>query len=70
MTDTDGAADIGAAMARLLLEAGAIQVSHDRPFVLAAGFVIDSAGDLGINFVQRTRHGRIFHIWKPSGNLS
>jgi orotate phosphoribosyltransferase len=30
--------DLGAAMARLLLDAGAIQVSHDRPFVLAAGW--------------------------------
>jgi orotate phosphoribosyltransferase len=32
------AADIGAATARLLFEAGAIQVSRDRPFVLAAGW--------------------------------
>jgi orotate phosphoribosyltransferase len=30
--------DIGAATARLLFEAGAIQVSRDRPFVLAAGW--------------------------------
>jgi len=30
--------DLGAAMARILLEAGAIQVSHTRPFVLAAGW--------------------------------
>jgi orotate phosphoribosyltransferase len=35
MTD---AADPGGAMARMLLEAGAIQVSHDRPFMLAAGW--------------------------------
>jgi len=31
-------ADLGAAMARMLLEGGAIQVSHGRPFVLAAGW--------------------------------
>ena len=30
--------EIGAATARLLFEAGAIQVSRDRPFVLAAGW--------------------------------
>ena len=30
--------DIGAATARLLIEAGAIQVSRDRPYVLAAGW--------------------------------
>jgi orotate phosphoribosyltransferase len=29
--------DIGAATARLLMEAGAIQISRDRPYVLAAG---------------------------------
>jgi orotate phosphoribosyltransferase len=38
MTTAADVADIGAAMARLLLEADAIQVSHDRPFVLAAGW--------------------------------
>ena len=32
------AGEIGAATARLLFEAGAIQVSRDRPFVLAAGW--------------------------------
>lgn len=32
------AEDIGAATARLLIEAGAIQVSRDRPYVLAAGW--------------------------------
>ncbi len=32
------AARIGTSMARLLLEAGAVRVSHDRPFVLAAGW--------------------------------
>ena len=30
--------DIGVATARLLIEAGAIQVSRDRPYVLAAGW--------------------------------
>jgi orotate phosphoribosyltransferase len=30
--------DIGAAMARLLFEGNAIQVSHDNPFMLAAGW--------------------------------
>src|SRR5882757_1074180 len=30
--------DIGAATARLLIEAGAIQISRDRPYVLAAGW--------------------------------
>ena len=30
--------EIGAATARLLIEAGAIQISHDRPYVLAAGW--------------------------------
>jgi orotate phosphoribosyltransferase len=34
----DPQADPGAAMARMLLEAGAVQVSHGRPFVLAAGW--------------------------------
>jgi len=38
MPDSNPDADLGAAMARLLLEAGAVQVSHDRPFVLAAGW--------------------------------
>ncbi|MBR0641642.1 orotate phosphoribosyltransferase [Plastoroseomonas hellenica] len=38
MTGTDATADLGAAMAKLLLQAGAIQVSRDRPFVLAAGW--------------------------------
>ncbi len=32
------AGDIGAATARLLFEAGAVQVSRDRPFILAAGW--------------------------------
>jgi orotate phosphoribosyltransferase len=35
---TGGPEDPGAAMARILLRAGAIQVSHDRPFMLAAGW--------------------------------
>jgi orotate phosphoribosyltransferase len=30
--------DVGAATARLLIEAGAIQISRDRPYVLAAGW--------------------------------
>ena len=30
--------DIGAATARLLLEGGAIHVSRERPYVLAAGW--------------------------------
>lgn len=30
--------DIGAAMVRLLFEAGAVQLSHERPFILAAGW--------------------------------
>ncbi|SDN55156.1 orotate phosphoribosyltransferase [Afipia sp. GAS231] len=30
--------DLGAATARLLIEAGAIQISQDRPYVLAAGW--------------------------------
>jgi orotate phosphoribosyltransferase len=33
-----GRDEIGAAMARLLLEAGAIQVSREQPFILAAGW--------------------------------
>ncbi len=32
------AEDIGAATARLLIEAGAIQISRERPYVLAAGW--------------------------------
>lgn len=37
--ETDvGKAGLGAAMARLLLEAGAVQVSHDRSFMLASGW--------------------------------
>ena len=37
---TDGTAteDIGAATARLLIDAGAIQISRERPYVLAAGW--------------------------------
>ncbi|HEY8287865.1 MAG TPA: orotate phosphoribosyltransferase [Acetobacteraceae bacterium] len=38
MTEPDTHTDLGAAMARLLLRAGAVQVSRDRPFVLAAGW--------------------------------
>ena len=30
--------EIGAATARLLFEAGAVHLSHDRPFILAAGW--------------------------------
>jgi orotate phosphoribosyltransferase len=33
-----GGTEIGAATARLLLDAGAVQVSRDRPFMLAAGW--------------------------------
>ncbi len=36
--DFDPNVDIGAAMARLLFEANAIQVSHDAPIMLAAGW--------------------------------
>jgi orotate phosphoribosyltransferase len=36
--DQDRTSHDGTAMARLLLEAGAIHVSHDRPFMLAAGW--------------------------------
>ena len=32
-----------------------------QPFMLAANFVIDGVSDLGINFIQRTGHGGIFH---------
>src|SRR4051794_6633186 len=38
MTEASDPDRTGAMMARLLIEAGAIQVSHAQPFVLAAGW--------------------------------
>jgi len=58
-------------MARLLLEAGAVQVSHDRPFVLAAGWAspvyVDCRRLIG---EPRVRHEVIDHALACIGGLA